>query len=92
MTGEWGVVRGSGDPVCILTLINAPAANVGDLQLQVKPGCDKGIAAFGFASWQMDKNELVLKSGTNRIWRFEESNGIWQRVPEGVDAIMLVKQ
>jgi hypothetical protein len=92
MTGDWGVVRGSGDPVCIITLMNAPAANVGDLQLQVKPGCDKGIAAFGFAAWQMDKNELVLKSTANRIWRFEENNGIWQRVPEGVDAILLVKQ
>lgn len=92
MTGDWGIVRGSGDPVCIITLLNAPAAVVGDLVVSVKPGCDKGIAGFGFAGWQMDKNELVLKSSTSRIWRFEENNGIWQRVPEGADGIMMVKQ
>ena len=92
MTGDWGVVRGSGDPVCIITLINAPGAATGDLKLQVKPGCDKGIAAFVATAWQMDHNELLLKNNRAQIWRFGETNGIWQRLPEGPDALSLVKQ
>jgi hypothetical protein len=92
LTGDWGVVRNAGDPVCVFTLINAPAATVGDLQIQVKPGCDKGIAAFAPTAWQMDKGELVLKNARAQLWRFAESNGMWLRVPEGREAISLIKQ
>jgi len=92
MAGDWSVIRGSGDPICTLTLINAPATEVGDLQVQVKPGCDKDVAAVRFTAWKMEGSELVLKSAGNRLWRFEENNGIWQRVPEGNDAILLVKE
>lgn len=92
MTGDWGVVRGSGDPVCTFTLLNKPTAIAGDLQVQVQPGCDAGIARFAATAWQMDKSELVVKNGRSQIWRFGENDGIWQRIPEGPDAIMLVKK
>lgn len=92
LTGDWGVVRGAGDPVCVFTLINAPTGAVGDLQVTVKPGCDKGIAAFAPTAWQMDKGELVLKNARAQLWRFAESNGMWLRVPEGREAISLIKQ
>ena len=92
MTGDWGVVRGSGDPVCTFTLLNKPTATVGDLTVQVQPGCDAGIARFAATAWQMDKSELLVKNGRNQIWRFGENDGIWQRIPEGPDAIMLVKK
>ncbi len=92
MTGDWGVVRGSGDPVCTFTLLNKPTAVAGDLQVQVKPGCDPGIARFAATAWQMDKSELLVKNARGQIWKFGENGGIWQRIPEGPDAITLVKK
>ena len=92
MTGDWNVTRNAGDPVCVFTLNSAPGPAVGDMQATVKPGCDKGIAAFAPNAWQMDKGELVLKNARAQIWRFAESNGLWLRVPEGREAIALMKQ
>jgi hypothetical protein len=92
MTGDWGVVRGSGDPVCTFTLLNKPTAIAGDLEVKVQPGCDPGIARFAAIAWQMDRAELVVKNARGQIWRFGENDGIWQRIPEGPDAIMLVKK
>jgi hypothetical protein len=31
----------------------------------------------------------VLKSGCGPVWRFEEADGTWQRIPEGRDALIL---
>lgn len=92
MTGDWGVVRGSGDPICTFTLLNKPTAVAGDLQVQVQPGCDAGIARFAATAWQMDRAELLVKNARGQIWKFGENDGIWQRIPEGPDAIMLVKK
>jgi hypothetical protein len=91
MTGEWSVVRGGGDPICMLTLSNAPASP-GELALQVKPGCDPAVVRFGPLTWSMDHGELVLKSARGQIWRFEDNNGVWQRVPQDPDQILLSKR
>ena len=90
MTGEWNIVRGGGPPICKLILSNTPAG--GALALKVNPGCDATVTAFGPTTWQMERNELVLKSARGQTWRFEESDGTWQRVPEGTDPLSMVRQ
>lgn len=92
MTGDWDVVRGTGKPICTLTLTTAAAGQ--ELALKVKPGCDAYVVRFAPTSWQMDRSELVLKGARGVSWRFEEGDdpATWQRVPEGPEAVLLVKQ
>jgi hypothetical protein len=88
--GNWNIVRSAGVPICSLTLSNTPIGG-GDLALQVKPGCDAAVTRFGPRTWQMDHGELLLKSARGQIWRFEDADGIWQRVPAEADAYMLMR-
>jgi hypothetical protein len=90
MTGDWSVVRGSSAPICTLTLAMTVAGK-DEYALKVQPGCDAGVVGFGPVSWHMDNGELVLKSARGPTWRFEENDGTWELVPEGSDAIMLVR-
>ncbi|MGZ5836750.1 MAG: AprI/Inh family metalloprotease inhibitor [Xanthobacteraceae bacterium] len=89
-SGDWNVVRSAGTPICTLTLMTT-AAGAGDLTLQVKPGCDATVARFGPATWQMDHGELVVKSARGQVWRFEDANGAWQRVPAEADPLLLTR-
>jgi len=92
MVGDWAIARGTGKPICMLTLANA-AAGADNLVLKVKPGCDALITRFGPTSWQMDNGELVLLSARGQTWRFEENDiNTWQRVPESPDPVLLVRQ
>jgi Protease inhibitor Inh len=92
MTGDWGVARGANPPACTLTLTMNPApVGKDELALKVAPGCDPVIVRFGPVSWHMERGELILRSARGTIWRFEESDGTWQRIPEGPDPIMLVR-
>jgi len=91
MVGDWGVARGTGKPICVLTLANSPAgADV--LALKIKPGCDTLVTRFGPTAWRMDQGELVLIS-PHGTWQFDENDAnTWQRVPETPDPILLVRQ
>jgi hypothetical protein len=92
MVGDWAFARGTGKPICALTLANAPAGSDA-LALRVKPGCDPLITRFGPSSWRMNQGELQLLSPRGQMWRFEENDAnSWQRVPEGTDPILLVRQ
>jgi hypothetical protein len=93
MAGDWGVVRGTGKTLCVITLTNT-AAGDDAFALTVKPGCQTFVTNFGPAAWYMDRGELVLKSSkAGRFWRFEASNPTtWQRVPEGHDPLNLIRQ
>jgi Protease inhibitor Inh len=92
MAGDWSVVRGAGKSICTLTLTNT-AAGADAFALRVKPGCDRFVTVFGPASWYMDRGELVLKSAKGQFWRFEANDPTnWTRVPEGREAINLVRQ
>ena len=93
MAGDWGVVRGSGETVCVLTLNSASAGDEG-FTLTVKRGCQRFVTTFSPAAWYLDRGELVLKSSkAGRYWRFEANNATtWQRVPEGPEPINLVRQ
>jgi hypothetical protein len=91
MIGDWAVARGTGRPICILTLANTPAGDA--LALKVKPGCDPFVARFGPTSWRMNQGELVLVSARGQMWRFAENDAnTWLRVPESADPVLLVRQ
>lgn len=91
MVGDWAITRGSGQPICVLTLANSPAGDA--LALTVKPGCDPFVMRFAPAAWRMDQGSLVLLSAHGQNWQFEENDPKnWQRVPETADPILLTKQ
>jgi len=92
MVGDWAIARGTGKPVCVLTLANNPVGTDA-LTLKVKPGCDAMVTRFAPNSWRMDQSELVLLSPRGQTWRFEENDvNTWQRVPESADPVLLVRQ
>jgi len=92
MVGDWAVARGSGKPICTLTLANSPAAG-GALALRLKAGCDPLVTRFNPNAWRMDQGELVLLSARGQTWQFEENDtNTWQRVPESADPILLLRQ
>ena len=92
MVGDWVIARGSGKPICTLTLANSPAG-VDALALRLKAGCDPLVMRFNPNAWRMDQGELVLLSARGQSWQFEESEpNTWQRVPESADPILLVRQ
>jgi hypothetical protein len=91
--GEWAFVRTAGTrPICSVTLV-AEAATGDSFAIQVKPGCDPLITRFNPVAWKMDRGQLLLVSGKNEIWRFEESEpATWDRIPRGRQPLALVKQ
>jgi len=94
MTGDWGIVRGSGKAVCVVTLSNNAVGNTADtFAVKVKPGCDRAVAQFNPNAWRMDRGELVLVAPRGLTWRFaEEDSTTWARVPESAERLLLVKQ
>ncbi len=94
MAGDWAIARGTGKPICTLTLANnaAGAAGADDFTLKLKPGCDALVTRFNPTSWRLDNGELVLLSARGQSWRFEENDAnTWQRVPETPDPVLLVR-
>jgi hypothetical protein len=92
MVGDWAIARGTGKPICLLTLANN-AAGADTLALKVKPGCEAVVVRFAPSSWRMDQGDLVLLSARGQTWRFEENDtNTWQRVPESPDPLLLVRQ
>ena len=92
MAGDWAFVRGTGKPICAVTLANT-AAGPEHLALRLKPGCDALVSRFGPVSWRMDRGQLVLMPKAGEPWRFEESDSMtWRRIPEGRQPLQLVRQ
>jgi hypothetical protein len=90
LTGDWVVARGRAT-VCNVTLAMSPAGD--GFAMTLKPGCDAAITRNGFTQWNVDRGELVLTPARGNPWRFEEGeNGVWRRVPEGVDQLTMTKQ
>ena len=63
-------MRGTGKPICALTLSNTAAGD--EFAVRVQPPCDPVVTRFGPATWQMDRGEIVLQSARGQTWRFEE--------------------
>ena len=92
MIGDWSVVRGSGKPICSITLTNTDAGNE-SFQVFVKPRCDSAIATFAPTIWRIERGELLLISAKRETWRFEaDDNAQWRRIPDSADPILLVRQ
>jgi Protease inhibitor Inh len=92
MIGDWEIARGTGKPVCALTLARTPAGTDA-MTIKIKPGCDASVIRFAPTSWRMDQGELIVVSARGQNWRFEEDDAnTWQRVPEGTDPMLLVRQ
>jgi hypothetical protein len=92
LVGEWAIARGTGKPICRMTLAKTASA-ADQFALTVKPGCDGFVRSFGPTSWRMDRGELILYSPRGQTWRFEENDAnTWQRVPESPDPVLLVRQ
>jgi hypothetical protein len=92
MVGEWAIARGTGKPICMLTLANTSAGG-DNLALKIKPGCDVLVTRFNPVTWRMSSGELILSSARGQTWRFDENDAnTWQRVPESTDPVLLVRQ
>jgi Protease inhibitor Inh len=91
VAGNWAIKRGSGPPLCALTLVTTALRD--GFALTVKPGCNAAIAQLNFSQWRMDRGELVLVPVRGNPWRFEEIDAVtWGRLPESADQITLVRQ
>lgn len=91
VAGNWAITRGTGAPVCALTLANTAVRDA--FVLTVKPGCEPAIVRIGFTQWRMDRGELELVSPRGITWRFEPlENGSWHRLPESAVPTTLVRQ
>ncbi len=91
MFGDWAFARGSGKPICQLSLLDA-AADTQSFALAVKPGCDSLITGYAPKGWRMDRGLLLLLSDRRDPWRFEEEDpGVWHRIPEGRQPLLLVR-
>ena len=92
MAGEWSMTK-SDKPVCNLTLTDRQTKGFDEYVLSVKSPCDPAMTRLNPNIWRLDRGELVLASPNGQVWRFEESEpSKWRRVPEGADAIGLVKK
>lgn len=92
IAGEWSFTRGTGKPLCQITLTTTAAAQDARA-VQVKPGCDALIARFGPVAWRLDRSQLVLVPARGEAWRFEERDpSTWRRIPEGREPLQLVRQ
>ena len=91
MFGDWAFVRGTNRQICQMSLLNV-AADPESFALSLKPGCDNLVAAFGLKGWRMDRGLLLLLSDRNEPWRFEEGDpGVWHRIPEGRQPLLLIR-
>lgn len=90
LNGEWIVARENRKPLCTLSLTDAPAGD--DFAVRINPPCDTLVTRFGPSTWQIDNDELVLKSASGQ-WRFEESDEkVWRRVPTTANPILLLRK
>lgn len=92
MTGEWSMTKLE-KPVCDLTLTDRPTKGFDEFVLSLKSPCDPAMTRLNPNVWRLDRGELVLVSPNGQVWRFEESEpSKWRRVPEGAEAIGLLKK
>ena len=91
ITGEWNIVRRTGQRVCGLNLSNTASGE--EFVVRVQPPCDRAITSFAPVTWQMDRGEIVLRAASGQSWRFEEAEDAkWQRVPQTASPLLLVRK
>ena len=94
LVGDWAIARGTGKPICTLTLANTPAATGGDyLALKLKPGCDVLVTRFGPTSGAWTTANWCYRRRAGRLGASRKTTlNTWQRVPESPDPVLLVRQ
>lgn len=91
VTGDWALMRGTGKPLCTLTLTTDPAEE--GFVLKVGATCDPSITRLGFVRWRLDREELTIAPARGNVWRFEQEDAnTWERVPESASPYRLVRQ
>jgi hypothetical protein len=91
ITGDWNIVRRTGQRVCGLSLSDTAAGE--EFVVRLQQPCDRVVTAFGPATWQMDRGEIVLRSASGQSWRFEEGeDSKWQRIPQTASPLLLVRK
>jgi hypothetical protein len=91
VTGEWTLVRRTGQRICGLMLSNTAVGE--EFAVRVQPPCDQAVTRFAPATWQMDRGEIVLRSAGGQSWRFEEAEDQrWRRIPETANPVLLVRK
>jgi hypothetical protein len=91
ITGEWNIVRRTGQRVCGLSLSDTAAGE--EFVVRLQPPCDRVVTAFGPATWQMDRGEIVLHAANGQGWRFTEGDdGKWERVPQTATPLWMVRK
>ena len=84
-------MRGTGKPLCTLTLTTDPADE--GFALKVGAACDPSIVRLGFVRWRLDRDELTIAPARGNVWRFEQEDAnTWERVPESANPYRLVRQ
>ena len=92
MIGDWAMVRGSGRPICGITLTNTEAAP-DNFQVFLKPKCDPMVEAFRPTMWRLERGEILLMSATGEVWHFQaDDNAQWRLVPDSADPLIMVRQ
>ena len=91
MTGEWTIVRRTGQRVCGLTLSDTAAGE--EFVIRLQHPCDQVVTRFAPATWQMDRGEIVLRAANGQSWRFEEGEDAkWQRVPQTASPLLMIRK
>jgi Protease inhibitor Inh len=91
ITGDWSIIRRTGQRVCGLTLSNAAVGE--EFVVRLQPPCDRVVTGFGPATWQMDRGEIVLRAANGQSWRFEEvEDSKWQRIPQTASPLLMVRK
>ncbi|MBB1092529.1 AprI/Inh family metalloprotease inhibitor [Rhodopseudomonas palustris] len=93
MIGDWSMVRGSGRPICSLTLTNNEASTPDNFQAFLKPRCEPPVAGFGPTMWRLERGALLLTAPSGEIWRFEaDDNAQWRKTPDTADPLIMLRQ
>lgn len=91
ITGDWTIIRRTGQRVCGLTLSNTAAGE--EFVVRVQQPCDQVVTRFAPATWQMDRGEIVLRSANGQSWRFEPGEDAkWPRLPQTANPIFMVRK
>src|SRR5262249_48758531 len=91
LAGDWVIARENRTPICTLNLGPPPVG--ADLAVGVTPPCAASVTRFGPTAWQLDGEELLLKSARGQTWRFEEGEErVWRRVPATTGPILLLRK
>ena len=91
VTGDWTIVNRAGKPLCGLTFSSTAVGE--EFAVAVRQPCDAAVRRFAPATWQMDRGEIVLRSGSGQFWRFEETDDAkWRRIPDTASSVLLVRK